>query len=162
MKNVYLKSIIVYFLYTIILLNYTFANCDKPVTKLDKGQEAPCSGYIFSPDKELEVRTEVEENKLLKKEVELKDKKIERLEKLTFESDKIIELEQNKTELWKTKAEDTTKKLIEANNSNITKDVVLVLTGIGITAGSVLLGGVPAAAVALGAGAGLTIGVLIK
>lgn len=36
------------------------ANCDKPVTSLKEGDKAPCQGYLFTEQKELEVRYKIE------------------------------------------------------------------------------------------------------
>lgn len=41
--------------------------CDQDVTYLNSGDSAPCNGYLFSPEKEFEVRVKVEENKYLTK-----------------------------------------------------------------------------------------------
>lgn len=35
------------------------AECLKPVTYLREGAQVPCTGYLFSPEKEFEVRTKV-------------------------------------------------------------------------------------------------------
>lgn len=39
----------------LLTLNPLYA-CDKPVQYLSQGQNTPCTGYLFSPEKELEVR----------------------------------------------------------------------------------------------------------
>lgn len=39
-----------------LLVSTSHAACDKPVTALQEGQAAPCTGYLFTPEKELEVR----------------------------------------------------------------------------------------------------------
>lgn len=47
---------------TILLFNqFTFAACKEPVTYLLEGSKAPCVGYLFTPEKELQVRTTAEQ-----------------------------------------------------------------------------------------------------
>lgn len=36
----------------------SYANCEKPVTYLKEGQSAPCLGYLFTAEKEKEVRAD--------------------------------------------------------------------------------------------------------
>jgi len=62
---------------TFLLSNVAFATCDKPVTYLGQGSTSPCSGFLFSPEKELEVRILVE---TLKKDQEIKTILEKRLE----------------------------------------------------------------------------------
>lgn len=51
----------------ILALLITFSSsaysCEKDVTYLEKGTATPCEGYLFSPDKEKEVRYKVESYK---------------------------------------------------------------------------------------------------
>lgn len=47
---------------SILIATPSFA-CDKDVTYLEKGTATPCEGYLFSPNKEKEVRYQVESYK---------------------------------------------------------------------------------------------------
>lgn len=47
------------FLSIFLYLQYSFADCSKPVTYLLQGSPATCTGYLLSPEKELEVRTKI-------------------------------------------------------------------------------------------------------
>ena len=49
------------YLFTLLFLipSLAFAECKQPVSILLEGDKAPCSGYLFTPEKELEVRTKV-------------------------------------------------------------------------------------------------------
>jgi hypothetical protein len=60
---------------TLILLSSQSFACDKPVTYLLSGDTAPCSGYLFSPKKELEVREKIVELKYTK-EIVLEQQKV--------------------------------------------------------------------------------------
>jgi len=48
------------------LLSFPIIACDKPVTAIKQGEIATCSGYLFSPEKEKEVRIKIAEYDLLK------------------------------------------------------------------------------------------------
>lgn len=50
MKRIFLSALIL-----LSSLNVK-ANCETPVTYLLEGEKTPCAGYLFRPDKELEVR----------------------------------------------------------------------------------------------------------
>jgi hypothetical protein len=65
----------------ISLIASTSIACDQPVTYLTEGETAPCTGYLFSQEKELEVRVAVEENKQLYMITETQDQLIKNLEK---------------------------------------------------------------------------------
>lgn len=62
-------------LFSLILTSH--AACDKPVSYLTEGQSAPCTGYLFTPEKELEVRYKINSydnlTELTKKQEELID-----------------------------------------------------------------------------------------
>jgi hypothetical protein len=65
----------------ISLIASTSIACEQPVKYLTEGQTTPCSGYLFSEEKELEVRIAVEENKKLYMITETQDTLISNLEK---------------------------------------------------------------------------------
>jgi predicted DNA-binding ArsR family transcriptional regulator len=46
----------VVFLLVFLISNISYANCKNSVTFLEKGQEAPCDGFLFTPEKEKDVR----------------------------------------------------------------------------------------------------------
>lgn len=70
---------------TILLITpLSWAECSKPVTYLKETQPATCSGYLFTEEKELEVRTKVLQydtlDKLVKKQDELIDNLTQRVD----------------------------------------------------------------------------------
>lgn len=122
------------FLVCLTVTSQSFGSeCASPVSLLEEGTKAPCRGYLFTPAKELEVRVIVQEHSLLLSEIETLNKIVERLNKKQLESDKILELEMQKTELWKAKAEDITYKYVDLQNTGSRKDMALILLGVGIT-----------------------------
>ncbi|MCH6573616.1 MAG: P-II family nitrogen regulator [Bacteroidetes bacterium] len=58
-----MKSFIAVIL-SLSLASSAFADCSKPVQFLKKGVPAPCEGFLFSKDKEQEVRIAIEESKV--------------------------------------------------------------------------------------------------
>jgi hypothetical protein len=75
----------------------SFAVCDKAVTRLIEGTPALCTGYLFTPEKELEVRikdaTYTQMEDLVKKNQELNEilyKRVDNLQELNLKlNDKI-------------------------------------------------------------------------
>ena len=59
----------------IIYSGYSNAECSKPVNYLTEGTKAPCTGYLFTPEKEAEVRDKIIKfdtlNELTKKQDEM-------------------------------------------------------------------------------------------
>ena len=115
------------------LNNYSYAACAKPVQSLTEGQAAPCTGYLFSPEKELEVRIAVEDNKLVAQQLEAKDKKLKLLLQDVDDVEKITAKEREKAELWRKMAESSTLKLVEAQESSKKRDFWHVVMGVGLT-----------------------------
>lgn len=49
------------FILALLIPNLVFgANCPKPVVRLIEGAAAPCTGYLFSPETELEARIAIQ------------------------------------------------------------------------------------------------------
>lgn len=111
----------------------SFAECTKPVTSLEEGSITPCKGFLFTPEKELEVRIMVKEYELLEQETKTLNLIIDKQDKKSIEFNKIIDLEQQKTELWKTRAEDITFKFVEIEEKRTRRDFAFILMGIGLT-----------------------------
>jgi hypothetical protein len=114
-------------------LNSFAAECSAPVKLLEEGSSAPCRGYLFSPEKELEVRIKYKEHSLIKDELDSLNKMVEKLQKRDAESEKILQLEVEKTELWKTRAEDVTLKYTTVEENRGKRDLLFVLLGVGLT-----------------------------
>jgi response regulator RpfG family c-di-GMP phosphodiesterase len=78
----------------------SFADCAKPVTSLKEGTTAPCTGYLFSPEKELEVRLKVstygQMEDLVKRNEELNNILNNRVENLHKLNAAMIEREQSR------------------------------------------------------------------
>jgi len=132
-----MKSLLVLTLiFSLICPVNSLASCTKPVQELQEGQKAPCRGYLFSPTKEQYVRIQVEDNALLKKEIELKDLKVTILYEDMGKSNEIVNKEREKTELWRLRAEDSTKKLIESEDGRGSRDFLMVILGVALTVGA--------------------------
>lgn len=131
-----MKQLINILVLTTMFINTAFADCPQPVTLLEKDSPAPCKGYLFSPSKELEVRVINEDNKILKKTVENKDKQIKLLSTDINDVEAIVSKEREKSELWRGRAEDSTKKLIESESGRGTRDLLMVIGGVLLTVGA--------------------------
>lgn len=83
---------------SIILLlsfNISWAACSQSVKYLAEGTAAPCSGYLFSPEKEQEVRTKIEQFDPMEKLVKNQDQQIDILnQRLTLAQQQNLHLEQ--------------------------------------------------------------------
>lgn len=110
--------------------------CSKPVTLLNEGTPAPCKGFLFSPEKESEVRLMNEDSKLMKQEIELKDLKLNLLSKDIKDTEFIIKKEQEQAELWRKRAEESTLLLTKKQDSQGLRDWGMVLLGVLITVGA--------------------------
>ena len=114
-------------------INSYSAVCQSPVKLLEEGSTAPCRGYLFSEDKELQVRIAIKEYELLKQEADSLNKMIDKLNTKNNLSEKILVLEMDKTELWKAKAEDITLKYTTVEENRGKRDLLFVVLGVGLT-----------------------------
>lgn len=112
------------------------AECNKPVTLLSEGTPAPCKGFLFTPEKESEVRLMNEDNKLMKQEIELKDLKIKLLANDIKDTEFIIQKEAEQAELWRKRAEESTLLLTKKQDNQGYRDWGMVLLGVLITVGA--------------------------
>jgi hypothetical protein len=113
--------------------NFAYAQCVKPVTLLQPKEPAPCRGYLFTPEKELELRLLNEDHKFLTEKLRLKDRQLELMTLELNNSTAIISLERQKAELWRKAAEESTLRLIEKEDKQQTRDWLHILGGIGLT-----------------------------
>ena len=112
------------------------AECLKSVTLLEQGAQAPCSGFLFSKEKEKEVRLMVEDYKLVQEELVYKNKKIDLTLKDLRLSDDIIQKEREKSDLWRLSAEKSTLALVKSSEGQGNRDMMMVLLGVLVTVGA--------------------------
>lgn len=108
----------------------TWASCPNPVIKLEKGQEAPCLGYLFSPEKERELYKKNEERKITLKQLRVQDDLIKVYKKDIKSLEKINDKQKEKITLWKKTAEKTTKELVESEEGRGTRDWIFFALGV--------------------------------
>lgn len=131
----YAKSMrkqIISFILGISFTSNAFADC-KPVTPLEKGEKAPCAGFLFTPEKELELRIRNEEYKLLIEQTKIYIQQIDLYKKELETADKIVNKEQEKAELWRAAAEKATQKYVTLEESRTVRDWVFLVSGVGLT-----------------------------
>ena len=112
------------------------APCQRPVTYLAIGEPAPCNGFLFSTEKELELRLMKETFEYLEQRNQLLDTQVSLLNKKINSYEDLLAVENKKTEIWKAEYEKTYKELKKQETSSKFKEYVLVLTGVLITVGS--------------------------
>ena len=128
-----MKKILVAFLCWQMLLLPARAECQKPVTKLERGANAPCDGYLFSPKKEKEVAQLNENNKLTLEKLSIYEDLVSHYKKDNKLVEEIVTKERAKTELWRKAAEDSTKQLIESEGKRGKRDWLFFILGIFVT-----------------------------
>lgn len=68
--------------FTIFVTTSTsYGVCNNPVTFLQENEKVPCSGYLFTPEKELEVRTKITNYERLENVIQKQDLLIDVLNK---------------------------------------------------------------------------------
>lgn len=113
--------------------SFALASCPKPVTLLQPKEPAPCRGYLFSPEKELELRLLNEDYKFLNEKLRLRDKQVDLLSREVDNLQAVADMEKQKAELWRKAAEDSTLRLVEKEEKQQTRDWLHILGGIGLT-----------------------------
>lgn len=107
--------------------------CSQPVFHLLPNQGAPCEGYLFSPEKEKELRLMNEDYTFLKQELDLREKQVDKLQKSVTLLEEVNDKEQQKAELWRAKAEDSTKKYMESEDGRGRRDLLFLIGGVVLT-----------------------------
>lgn len=107
--------------------------CAQPVFHLLPNQAAPCEGYLFSPEKEKELRLMNEDYTFVKQELDLREKQVDKLQQSVTLLEQVNEKEQEKSELWRAKAEDSTKKYMESEDGRGRRDLIFLLGGVVLT-----------------------------
>jgi hypothetical protein len=130
LKMVY-KSILVM---SIVSYSSSVLACTVPVTPLKTGEKSPCSGYLFSPEKELQLRIQNEEYKVLMEQIKVYMQQKEFYKKELEQTQVIIDKTEAKAELWKTRAVEVTEKYVEQQEHLGYRDWAFLLAGVGITA----------------------------
>ena len=128
-----MRKLVAFILASSLSLNCFATECTSPVRLLEEGTSAQCRGYLFSPDKELEVRMMKQDYAIVKQEKDTLIQMVDRLNKKEADSEAILNLESQKTELWKTRAEDITLKYVSVEENRGRRDFLFILMGIGLT-----------------------------
>ena len=110
-----------------------YSVCEKPVKLLNQGDSAPCTGYLFSPDKNRELFIINEEHKIFKKQLEIKDLMINNLDKNIKLHEEILDKSRKQTDIWETKAKESTEQLFKVQESQGKRDFMFILLGVGLT-----------------------------
>jgi hypothetical protein len=107
----------------------SYGACDKPVTYLEQGQSTTCNGYLFTIEKEKEVRLKLMDYDLMSQELQLKNKKLDNILKELTITEEIADKERKKGELWRARAVDSTEKLVSTENGRGARDLLFFVGG---------------------------------
>lgn len=109
------------------------SECPKPVQYVLENEKVNCTGYLFSPAKEAELRFRNEDYKNLLEQTKLYIQQIETLKSEVQVLEKIADKEKQKAELWRSAAEQTTERYIKLQERTDVRDYCFLLAGIGLT-----------------------------
>ena len=113
-----------------LISNLAFgSSCPQDVTALDKGAQAPCKGFLFSPEKEQEMYLLNEDHKLLVQELDLKNKYIDSYQQSINALQDVIDKERQKSDLWRNQAESSTTKLVTLQEHTWQRDLFFMFLG---------------------------------
>jgi hypothetical protein len=115
------------FLVLILLTSTASFACD-PVKYVEKGQPAPCTGYVFTPDKEKEVRLKVVELDFYKDLVTLKERQLVAIKE---ENDIITK----RYDLWKKESDSLSRDLSKERSNNFWRTSLYFVLGAAVTTG---------------------------
>lgn len=73
-----------YLVILFLIPSLAFAECKQPVSLLEEGKPAPCLGYLFTPEKEAEVRTKIANYNNLELIVKKQDELVDVLNKRVY------------------------------------------------------------------------------
>jgi hypothetical protein len=112
-----IKNLLISLLVNAIICESVFAGCSQPVFHLQPNQPAPCEGYLFSVEKEKELRLLSEDYKILK------DK---------FDAQQYLtEIYKTQTSLWKEISDN--QKYLDAQERSSNRDLWFLLGGVVLT-----------------------------
>lgn len=117
----------------LLLVPQLALSCPKPVMYLKKSTTAPCNGYLFSPEKELEVRLLKENYKLQAGNIDIIKKQSELYQAMNEEFKAIANKEAERAELWRQATITTTKDLVSRQESQTYRDFLFIGLGVLLT-----------------------------
>lgn len=110
-----------------------YAGCTQPVSYVLVGAPSPCTGYLFSPDKEKALRLEDEEYKFNLQLIQLKDQQIGLYKQEVTDLQDANTKEEQKSELWRKAAEDSTAKYVAVQERQGARDLLFTILGVALT-----------------------------
>lgn len=111
------------------------AKC-RPVTFLTAKEPAPCDGYLFTPEKELEIRIKNEERKLLLEQLDLYARQNSLYKQELDASEIIIIREREKSDLWARSAEQCMQQKLKFEERSSFRDWLFLIGGVLLTVAS--------------------------
>ena len=106
------------------------SGCAQPVTLLDVNQASPCRGWLFSPEKEVELYKEDQSYKLLQQQDLIKDNQISLYKDQITNLQSALDASQKQSEVWQNKAIDYNQKYSSIESDTTKRDVLFYAAGI--------------------------------
>jgi hypothetical protein len=128
-----IKNLLISLLVNTIICESVFAGCSQPVFHLQPNQPAPCEGYLFSVEKEKELRLLSEDYKILKDKFDAQQYLTEIYKTQTSLWKEISDKEKERAELWRQAAEASTQKYLDAQERSSNRDLWFLLGGVVLT-----------------------------
>lgn len=107
--------------------------CDVPVTPLNQGDKAPCTGYLFSPEEEQKLRIQNEDYKVLLEESKIYIQEKDTYKKELTDQQEINDKKQKEVDLWKQQADSAIQKYVEQQERQSIRDWVFLISGVLLT-----------------------------
>lgn len=104
--------------------------CQQPVQYTLEGQAAQCTGYLFSPDQESKMEIINQQYQLLQEQLQVMQGMIDLYKQNNDKLTDIAKAEEDKANLWRISAENSTTKLIKKENSSQYRDAAFFIAGI--------------------------------
>lgn len=101
-----------------------------PVMYVKKNTPAPCTGYLFSPEKELELRIFRSDYEFLQKELEINRSLVELHKANVVTMSEMLNKSREIEELWRKAAIENTKQLVRMQDARDTRDWLYFAGGI--------------------------------
>lgn len=107
--------------------------CADPVSPLSKGAPSPCTGFLFSPSKEHQVRLINDDYDFMKQEVDNLGKQKVFLQGQLNDLQGVVDDQKKEINIWRTDDINNSQKLVKAEEGRGTRDALFLGGGVVIT-----------------------------
>lgn len=108
-------------------------DCASPVVPISKGAVASCTGFLFSPSKEQQVRLVNDDYDFMKQQVDILSKQKAFTQGQVDDLQSAVDSQKKEINLWRTDDINNSQKLIKAEEGRGTRDALFLGGGVLIT-----------------------------